>query len=127
MCPQNLTSFGVHLDCRLWVQLTCCRQVYRQKGFTVTKENGDMGPQKTPIAEKVDKLKKRSFFLSEDVSEVRLEQKSIQGLIEEVKALSLLNEEKDKRITYLETRVADLEQYTQVNDVIITGLKIKPR
>ncbi|CAJ1079909.1 hypothetical protein NQZ68_021763 [Xyrichtys novacula] len=54
-------------------------------------------------------------------------QKSILDLVEEVKALRLLNAEKDKRITYLEGRVADLEQYTQVNDVIITGLKIKPR
>jgi len=52
-------------------------------------------------------------------------QKSILDLVEEVKALQLLNEEKDKRIAVLENRVADLEQYTRMNDVIITGLRVK--
>ncbi|KAJ8404636.1 hypothetical protein AAFF_G00334990 [Aldrovandia affinis] len=37
------------------------------------------------------------------------------------------NFEKDKKIAILENRVADLEQYTRINDVIITGLSIKPR
>ncbi len=37
------------------------------------------------------------------------------------------NAEKDKRLAYLENRVADLEQYTGMNDIVITGLPIKPR
>ncbi|KAJ8416221.1 hypothetical protein AAFF_G00382430 [Aldrovandia affinis] len=37
------------------------------------------------------------------------------------------NLEKDKKIAILENRVADLEQYTRINDVIITGLSIKLR
>ncbi|KAJ0019925.1 hypothetical protein NQD34_007494 [Periophthalmus magnuspinnatus] len=36
------------------------------------------------------------------------------------------NQEKDRRILELEKRVDDLEQYTHVNDVVITGIKIKP-
>ncbi|KAK7939950.1 hypothetical protein WMY93_003276 [Mugilogobius chulae] len=45
----------------------------------------------------------------------------------EVKQLKLQNEEKDKRIAALEGRIADLEQYSRINDVVITGLDIKPR
>lgn len=41
--------------------------------------------------------------------------------------LRVQNAEKDKQLAYLESRVADLEQYTRVNDVIITGLQVKPR
>lgn len=48
-------------------------------------------------------------------------------LVKEVKALRLLNAEKDKKIAFLEDRVANLEQYTQANDMIISGLKIKPQ
>ncbi|XP_060756611.1 UBX domain-containing protein 11 [Neoarius graeffei] len=49
------------------------------------------------------------------------------SLVEEVKALRLKITEKDKRINLLENRVADLEQYTRMNDIIITGLEVKPR
>ena len=48
-------------------------------------------------------------------------------LVEEVKALRIQNEEKDRKIAFLKNRVADLEQYTRMNDIIITGLDIKPR
>lgn len=61
------------------------------------------------------------------MSAVRLQQKHIVGLVEEVKALHFQNAEKEKRITHLENRVADLEQYTRMNDVIVTGLQVKPR
>ncbi|KAF3841552.1 hypothetical protein F7725_007414 [Dissostichus mawsoni] len=48
-------------------------------------------------------------------------------LVEEVKILRIQNAEKDKRLEYLESRLEDLEQYTRINDVIITGLKVRPR
>uniref|UniRef100_A0A3Q1EEL5 Reverse transcriptase domain-containing protein n=1 Tax=Acanthochromis polyacanthus TaxID=80966 RepID=A0A3Q1EEL5_9TELE len=35
--------------------------------------------------------------------------------------------EKDKKIELLERRLDDLEQYTRLNDVIVTGLEIRPR
>ena len=72
------------------------------------------------------KVLTRLCDLREETSAIRLQQKSILDLVEEVKALRLLNEEKDKRIAVLENRVADLEQYTRMNDVI-TGLRVKPR
>lgn len=30
-------------------------------------------------------------------------------------------------MAYMQSRVAELEQYTRLNDVIVTGLRIKPR
>ncbi|XP_046905560.1 uncharacterized protein LOC124487346 isoform X2 [Hypomesus transpacificus] len=79
-----------------------------------------------PAMEDLEEIKKSLDFLSGETSAIRLQQKSILDLVEEVKALRLLNEEKDKRIAVLENRVADLEQYTRMNDVI-TGLRVKPR
>lgn len=77
--------------------------------------------------EEVDDIKKSLDFLSEEVSAVRTQQKNILALVDEVKMLRMQNEEKDKRLAYLESRVADLEQYTRINDIVITGLPIKPR
>ncbi|KAJ8351712.1 hypothetical protein SKAU_G00231880 [Synaphobranchus kaupii] len=65
-----------------------------------------MGPKKIISSEEVDDIKKSLDFLMEEVS---------------------ANAEKDKRLAYLESRVADLEQYTRMNDVVITGLQVKPR
>ena len=75
----------------------------------------------------VDDIKKSLDFLSEEVSAVRLQQKGILTLVEEVKALRIQNAENDRKIVFLENRVADLEQYTRMNDIIITGLDIKSR
>ncbi len=76
-------------------------------------------------AEEADEIKKSLDFLSEEVSAVRLQQKSIMDHVKEVKALRTENAEKDKQIAHLERRVTDLEQYTRMNDVIITGLHVK--
>ncbi len=86
-----------------------------------------MGPKKTPAAEEVEDIKKSLDFITEELSAVRLQQKSILDLVEEVKTLRIQNAEKDKRIAYLENRVADLEQYSRMNDVIVTRLQVKPR
>lgn len=85
-----------------------------------------MGPKKVLSAEEGDDIKKSLEFMTEEISTVKLQQKAILDLVEEVKALRIQNAEKDQRLAYLENRVADLEQYTRMNDVIITGLRIKP-
>jgi len=72
-----------------------------------------MGSKKNPALEDFEEIRKSMDFLSGETSAIRLLQKSILDLVEEVKALRLLNEEKDKRIAVLENRVADLEQYCQ--------------
>ncbi|KAI9516434.1 hypothetical protein NQZ68_015935 [Dissostichus eleginoides] len=82
---------------------------------------------KTQSAEEVDEIKKSLDFLAGEISAVRLQQKGILDLFEEVKILRIQNAEKDKRLEYLESRLEDLEQYTWINDVIITGLKVRPR
>lgn len=48
-------------------------------------------------------------------------------LVEEVKELKETINAKDKIINELERRIDNLEQYTRMEDVIITGLTIKPR
>lgn len=91
-------------------------------------ENDVMPPKKYPAhAEEVDDIKRSLDMLTEEVSVVRQQQKTIMSLVEEVKALRLQNIEKEKWIMSLENRVADLEQYTRMNDIILTGLEIKPR
>uniref|UniRef100_A0A667WNB1 DUF4795 domain-containing protein n=1 Tax=Myripristis murdjan TaxID=586833 RepID=A0A667WNB1_9TELE len=87
----------------------------------------NMGPKKAPSVEEVDDIKRSLDFLTEEVSAVRLQQNSILKLVEEVKALRIQNEEKDKRLAFLESRVADLEQYSRINDDVISGLNIKAR
>lgn len=86
-----------------------------------------MGPKKVLSAEEGDDIKKSLEFMTEEISTVKLQQKAILDLVEEVKALRIQNAEKDRRLAYLENRMADLEQDTRMNDVIITGLRIKPR
>lgn len=78
-------------------------------------------------AEEVEEIKQSLDNLTSEISTVKLQQTEILKLVAEVKELRLRQEEKDKRIAFLERRVNDLEQYTRVNDVIISGLSIKPR
>ena len=79
-----------------------------------------MPPKKQPAMEEVNDIKTSLHFLSGEFTAVRLQQKSILDLVAKV------NEEKDNKIVFLESRVSDLEQYTRMNDVIIMGLQIKP-
>lgn len=65
--------------------------------------------------------------MSEEISAVKLQQKAILEVLEEVKALRIQNTQKDQHLVYQESHVAELEQYTRVNDVIVTGLRIKPQ
>ncbi|XP_060765748.1 uncharacterized protein LOC132873941 [Neoarius graeffei] len=86
-----------------------------------------MPPKKAPTVEEIEDIKKSLDFLGEEISAVRVQQKTILDLVEEVKALRLQNSEKAKRIAILENRVEELEQYTRMNDIIVTGLQIQPR
>ncbi|KAJ8394096.1 hypothetical protein AAFF_G00049010 [Aldrovandia affinis] len=79
-----------------------------------------------PKAEYIE-LKKSIDTLIEEVATVKEQQKTIMALVEQLDQMQADNLEKDKKIAILENRVADLEQYTRINDVFITGLSIKPR
>ncbi|CAL8291098.1 unnamed protein product [Merluccius merluccius] len=86
-----------------------------------------MPPKKNLTAEDGESIKESLDFLSAEVAAIKQQQKTILDLVLEVKQLKLQNAEKDKQLLYLDNRVADLEQYTRMNDIIVTGLQIKPR
>lgn len=72
-------------------------------------------------------LRKSVEFMSHQMESMTIKQDSIMDMIKEIKELKRLSKEKDVKIDQLENRLSDLEQYTRLNDVIITGLPTKPR
>lgn len=79
------------------------------------------------MAPKKDNIQASLDFISKEIAAIKNEQATIKELVAEVKARRLENEKKDRQMAYLEYRVAELEQYTRINDVVITGLQVKPR
>lgn len=79
------------------------------------------------MAPKKDNIQASLDFISEEIAAIKNEQATIKELVAEVKTMRLENEKKDRQIAYLEYRVAELEQYTRINNVVITGLQVKPR
>lgn len=88
-----------------------------------------MGPKKiqTGVEEELEEIKASLGKVLEQTATIAKQQKTIMDLMDEIKVLKMQNEEKDKRMDALEQRLADLEQYSRINDLIITGLVIKPR
>ena len=86
-----------------------------------------MGPKKAFTAKEAEEIKRSLDFLSGEIAAMRKQQRDIPDLAGEIKVLRMQSEEKDKRIIHLESRVSDLEQYTRINNVIVTGLHVKPR
>lgn len=65
--------------------------------------------------------------MSEEFSKVARQQISLMNLIGEVKQLRATMQEEDKKIKELERRVDNLEQYTRMEDLVITGLETTHR
>lgn len=88
-----------------------------------------MPPKKasTITDEEVEDIKKSLNFMSGEIAIISKQQKVIMDMMEEIKELKRQNAEKDKTISTLEGRVADLEQYSRMNDLIVSGLETKPR
>ncbi|KAK7152537.1 hypothetical protein R3I93_010685 [Phoxinus phoxinus] len=87
-----------------------------------------MPPKKNPILpDEVEEIKKSLDFLSAEISTIAAQQKKIIDLMGEIQTLKRQSLEKDRKIAILETRVADLEQYSRINDVVISGLRTKHR
>ncbi|KAK1884290.1 Kinesin-related protein 11 [Dissostichus eleginoides] len=87
-----------------------------------------MAPKKSAnLPDEVEEIKKSLDFLSAEIKTVAAQQNKIMELMGERQSLKIQNIEKDKKITFLENRVADLEQYTRMNDLIISGLKTRHR
>ena len=52
---------------------------------------------------------------------------TITDLLNQIKLLKTTNKAQEEKIISLEEQVSDLEQYSRMNDVIVSGLKIRPR
>lgn len=79
------------------------------------------------VEEELEEIRKSLNFMSDEVSKVAKQQAMLLDLMDEVKQLKNLVKEKDKRIEGLERRIDDLEQYTRMEDLIISGLETKHR
>ncbi|KAJ8398948.1 hypothetical protein AAFF_G00416150 [Aldrovandia affinis] len=75
----------------------------------------------------MEDLKESMNGITIDMATLMKQQSAITDLLSEIKQLKWQNMEQAKKIVELENRVADLEQYSRTNDVIITGLAIRPR
>lgn len=72
--------------------------------------------------EEMEEIKQSLNYMSGEISKVAKQQSKLLGLMEEVRELKLTIKEKDKRIGDLERRVDDLEQYSRMDDLIISGV-----
>lgn len=88
-----------------------------------------MPPKKisSAVEDELEEIRKSLNFMTDELSKVAKQQAMLLDLMEEVKLLKNLVKEKDKRIEGLEKRIDDLEQYSRMEDVIISGLETKHR
>ena len=75
------------------------------------------------LSEDMEEVKKSLNFMSEELSKVVKQQMGLLELIDEVRQLKAVIKEKDRKIEELERRVDDLEQYTRMEDLVISGLE----
>ena len=87
-----------------------------------------MPPKKTASQpDEAEEIRRSLDFLSAEVAKISAQQTKIMDLMGEIHTLKIQNIEKDTKITLLENRVDDLEQYSRMNDLIISGLRTKHR
>lgn len=73
-----------------------------------------------------EELRKSVEFMTHQMEAMTSKQDTLMGMMNEIKELKKNNEEKDAIIMQLRSRLCDLEQYTRMNDVIVTGLPTRP-
>lgn len=94
-----------------------------------------MGPKKdNAVGLELEEIRKSLDFMSGELSTVAQQQATVAkqqtmllSLMDDVKQLHTLIKEKDAKIDALETRIEKLEQYTRMENVIVTGLDPKHR
>ncbi len=86
-----------------------------------------MPPKKISSVVEDEEIRKSLNFMSGKLSKVAKRQTMLLDLMDEVKQLKNLVKEKDQKIEVLERRVDELEQYTRMEDLIISGLETKHR
>lgn len=77
------------------------------------------------IQKDIEELKDAMNMMSGELALLTKQQSTITDLLTEIKQLKIQTAEQAKKIDFLENRVADLEQYSRINDVLITGLDIR--
>lgn len=77
------------------------------------------------IVAEMAEIKNSLNFMSREISEVVEQQRKLTGLMEEIRQLKIIIQQKDERIDLLEQRVDDLEQYSRADDLVITGLETR--
>ena len=66
-------------------------------------------------------------MMSDDITKIVKGQSCIQDLLRTIQALQKENEMKDIRIKMLEDRIDDLEQYSKMDNLVISGLDVQYR
>jgi predicted nuclease with TOPRIM domain len=85
-------------------------------------------PKKTEKMESdMEEIRKSLSHMSGELVKVTEQLTKLTQVVEEVKQLKDMISAKDKIINELERRLDNIEQQTRMEDVIITGLTIKPR
>lgn len=79
------------------------------------------------LAKDMEEVKLTLNVMSEELSKVLKQQTNLMRLIGDIQQLKAIIKEKDEKIEALEKRVEDLEQYTRMDDVVISGLKTTHR
>lgn len=79
------------------------------------------------LDEEIEEIKKSLDYMSGEITTISKQQKMILDMMGEIKELKKQCAEKDKMVALLECRVADLEQYSRINDVVVSGMQTKPR
>ena len=75
----------------------------------------------------MEELKESMNMMSSEIASLTKQNSIITGLLTEIKQLKLKNMEQEKQIVMLENRVSDLEQYSRINDIILSGLAVRPK
>lgn len=74
------------------------------------------------VEEELEEIRKFLNFMSDELSKVAKWQAMVLNLMDEVEKLKNVVKEKDKIINGIERRINDLEQFTQMEDLVISGL-----
>lgn len=79
------------------------------------------------VQKELEELKLSMSMMNSTMEKLTSQQATITELLIQVKSLQAKTEAQEVTIISLEERLSDLEQYSRMNDVIISGLKVKPR
>lgn len=79
------------------------------------------------VQKELEELKQSVTMMNATMESLSSQQATITDLLNQIKNLKTKNKLQEEKIISLEERVSDLEQYSRVNDVIVSGLNIRPR